>query len=166
MNSFETERLIIRDFRMEDIDDLQEIFGDYETMKNLEEPYDVDKTKCFLQEFCIDKKGAFAVVCKEIDKVIGYILFNNIEDEIYEMGWVFNKQFWRQGYAYEACKNFIQYSFANMKVHKIFAETTDNIRSGGLIRKIGMELEGVQKSHTRNIEGEWEDLYLYGMIEA
>ena len=53
-----------------------------------------------------------------------------------------------------------------MKVHKIFAETTDNIRSGGLIRKIGMELEGVQKSHTRNIEGEWEDLYLYGMIEA
>lgn len=52
----ETLRLIIRDFNNNDLVDLQEILGDYETMKNLEEPYDIDKTKVFLKDFCIEKK--------------------------------------------------------------------------------------------------------------
>lgn len=161
----ETPRLFIRDFKMEDLDDLQEIFGDYETMKYLEEPYDKEKTRSFLKSFCIDKRGAFAVVLRKSNKLIGYILFNDVEDEVYEMGWVFNRKFWRQGYAYEACSNFIDYCFNNMKVHKIFAETTDNIKSGGLIKKLGMELEGIQRSHTTNLDGEWQDLYLYGILE-
>lgn len=101
-----------------------------------------------------------------MNKLIGYVLFNAIEDEVYEMGWVFNKKFWRQGYAYEACKCILEYGFNNMKAHKIFAETTDAIKSAGLIKKLGMSLEGVQKSHTKNLEGQWENLYLFGMVES
>ncbi len=39
-----------------------EIFGDNETMKNCERAYTFEKTRQFLNEFCIGKSGALAAV--------------------------------------------------------------------------------------------------------
>ena len=100
--NIETTRMIIRDFTPEDAADLHEIFGDDETMENCEPAYDFEKTKRFLQSFCISRKGAVAAVHKESNKVIGYILFNEADERVYEMGWIFNRSFLRQGYAYES----------------------------------------------------------------
>ena len=102
--NIETPRMIIRDFTPEDAADLHEIFGDDETMENCEPAYDFEKTKEFLFSFCIGRKGAVAAVHKESNKLIGYILFNEFDEGVYEMGWIYNRSFWRQGYAYESCK--------------------------------------------------------------
>ena len=163
--NLETERLIIRDFKLSDIDDLYEIFSDDEVMEYIEPVYDRNKTLNFLKEFCIEHKGAFACVNKENEKVIGYIIFNEYEDKVYELGWIFNKEYWGKGYAYESCDVVIKYAFSEMKIHKIFAETIDNIKSVNLMKKLGMQLEGVQKSHTIDNHGNWKDVYLYGLLE-
>ena len=163
--NLETERLIIRDFKLSDIDDLYEIFSDDEVMEYIEPVYDRNKTLNFLKEFCIEHKGAFACVNKENEKVIGYIIFNEYEDKVYELGWIFNKEYWGKGYAYESCDAVINYAFSEMKIHKIFAETIDNIKSVNLMKKLGMQLEGVQKSHTIDNHGNWKDVYLYGLLE-
>ena len=89
----ETSRMIIRDFMPEDVADLHNIFGDEETMENCEPAYDFDKTKEFLTSFCIGRKGAVAAVHKESGKVIGYILFKRQDEGVYEMGWIYNRQF-------------------------------------------------------------------------
>ncbi len=47
MNQIETARLILREFQPEDAADLQEILGDWETMRYCEPPYDLEKTKSF-----------------------------------------------------------------------------------------------------------------------
>lgn len=52
----ETGRMVIRDFSMNDISDLQDILGDDETMKNREPAYTIEKTADFLQKFCIEKR--------------------------------------------------------------------------------------------------------------
>ena len=39
-----TGRMIIRDFTMNDINDMQDILGDAETMKNCEPAYTIEKT--------------------------------------------------------------------------------------------------------------------------
>ncbi len=161
----ETDRLRIRDFKLSDIDDLYEIFSDEEVMEYIEPVYDRDKTFNFLKDFCIGHKGAFACVNKENEKVIGYIIFNEYEDKVYELGWIFNKMYWGNGYAYESCKAVIKYAFSEMKIHKIFAETIDNIKSVNLMKKLGMQLEGIQKSHTTDNHGNWKDVYLYGLLE-
>ena len=161
----ETERLIIRDFKLSDIDDLYEIFSDDEVMEYIEPVYDRNKTLNFLKEFCIEHKGAFACVNKENEKVIGYIIFNEYEDKVYELGWIFNKEYWGKGYAYESCDAVIKYAFSEMKIHKIFSETVDNIKSVNLMKKLGMQLEGIQKSHTTDNHGNWKDVYLYGLLE-
>lgn len=160
----ETDRMVIRDFTMDDLNDMHDIFGDAETMKNCEPAYTIEKTADFLQKFCIDKNGAVAAVHKETNKVIGYILFKEYDEEVYEIGWIYNKDYWRQGYAFESCKAVMDYAFNSMNVHKVFAEAIDGIKSVGLMKKLGMKLEGIQRSQTKDNFGNWADLYFYGIL--
>ena len=161
----ETERVIIRDYTMDDLKDLHEIFSDAEVMKNCEPAYSLEKTSNFLSEFCIRKRGAFAAIHKDSGKMIGYILFNMFDEGVYEIGWIFNKNFWRHGYAYESCKAVIDYAFNELDAHKIFAETIDTVKSVGLMKKFGMQLEEIQRSQTKDNDGNWVDLHYYGLFK-
>ena len=91
----ETERLIIRDFTPADAGDLHEVFGDEETMLNCEPAYTPERTRQFLTDFCIGRRGAVAAVLRESGKVIGYILLKalgeNAEEDVYEIGWIFHR---------------------------------------------------------------------------
>lgn len=163
--NIETQRLTIRDFTPTDAADLHAIFGDAETMANCEPAYDFKKTQNFLNDFCITRKGAAAAVHKESGIVIGYILFNEFDEGVYEIGWIFNRNYWRQGYAYEACKALIDHAFGTLNAHKVFAEAIDAVKSVGLMKKLGMRLEGIQRSQTKDNQGNWADLYFYGLLE-
>ena len=162
--NIETARMVIRDFTINDINDMQDILGDAETMKNCEPAYTIEKTADFLQKFCIEKGGAVAAVHKETAKVIGYILFNEFGEGVYEIEWFFNRAFWGQGFAYESCKAVIDYAFDKMNAHKVFAETIDGTKSVNLMKKLGMKPEGIQRSQTKDNFGNWADLYLYGIL--
>lgn len=153
-----TPRLIIRNFIPEDAADLHEILGDAETMEYSEPPYDFEKTRRFLASFCISRGGAVAAVHRECGKAIGYILFCEIQPGEYELGWFFNRRFWRQGYAYEACKAVIDYAFCTMGVQKIVAESIDGVKAVGLMQKLGMRLEEIRHDHEHV-----RDWYIYGM---
>ena len=59
----------------------------------------------------------------------------------------------------------MKYGFSDMKLHKVVAETIDGVKSVGLMEKLGMKREGVQRNQTRNNEGNWVDLYLYGLLQ-
>ena len=96
--------------------------------------------------------------------MMGYILFKRQDEGVYEMGWIYNRSFWRQGYAYESCKAVIDYAFRDLKAHKVFAEAIDAVKSVGLMQKLGMQLEGIQRSQTKDLLGNWVDLYLYGLL--
>jgi len=157
----ETQRLVIRDFYLSDVNDLYEILGDAETMKYCEPAYSYEQMQKFLQDFCIAQNGAFAVVHKDKQKVIGYILFKAWETSVYELGWIFNKNFWRQGYAYEASSNIITYAFENLNVSKVVAETIDTQKSIGLMKKLSMKLAEVQKDATKDALGNTVDMYVY-----
>ena len=162
--NIETDKIVIRDFTMNDINDMQDILGDAETMKNCEPAYTIEKTADFLQKFCIEKKGAVAAIHKETAKLIGYILFNELEKGVYEIGWIFNRNFWRQGFAYESCKAVIDYAFDKMNAHKVFAETIDGIKSVNLMKKLGMKQEGIRRSRTKDNFGNRADIYFYGIL--
>ena len=159
----ETARLLVRDFSMDDAEDLQEILGDQETMKNSEKAYTPEKTRKFLKEFCIENRGALAAVHTESGKVIGYILFKEVEETVYEIGWFFNRGYWRQGYAFEACSAVMDYAFGSMKARKIFAETIDTVKSLPLMKKLGMKLEEVQKNSAEDIFGNPADMWIFAI---
>ena len=147
----ETERMIIRDFIPEDAADLHHIFGDDETMANCEPAYDFAKTQKFLTDFCIGRSGAVAAVHRESGKLIGYILFNEFDEGVYEIGWIFNRNYWRQGYAYESCQAVLDYAFGELKAHKIFAEAIDGVKSVGLMKNWGCSLRASSGARSKII---------------
>lgn len=161
----ETERLVLRRFAPDDAEALQEIFGDALVMENVEPPYDLEKTKKFLNSFCIEHGGALACCLRESGRLIGYILFNEYEKDVYEAGWIFNKNFWRRGYAFEALSALLAHAFSVLGAHKVFAEAIDGVKSVGLMKKLGLRHEGTQRSQTRNNAGQWCDLYFYGLLK-
>lgn len=157
----ETNRLKIRGFLPGDAQDLYEILGDEQVMEYCEPAYTLPQTEQFMQEFCIGRNGAVAAVHKETGKVIGYILFSKLQDGVYEIGWFFNRAYWRQGYAFEACSAVIGYAFDERKADKVVAETIDTVKSVSLMKKLGMELESIERNQTKDLHGNWADLYCY-----
>lgn len=158
-----TRRLAIRSFVMADAPELQAILGDEEAMACLEPPYDLAETEAFLREFCIGRQGALAAVLRTSGQVIGYLLFHEVEPGAYEIGWVFHRAHWRQGYAYEASRALMQYAFETLGARRVTAETVDPIRAAGLLKKLGMRLEGVEPMSADGHEGRWKETYLYGI---
>lgn len=159
----QTARLTIRNFIPEDAADLYEILGDAQTMQYCEPPYDLAKTKQFLQSFCMEREGGLAAVDTGSGKMIGYILFKEITEDEYELGWFFNRKFWGRGYAYEACSAVIRYAFQVRSANKVFAETIDTVKSTGLMKKLGMQLEDTQEIQTEMTASGRACLYTYAL---
>jgi RimJ/RimL family protein N-acetyltransferase len=162
----ETERLLIRNYEEQDLQDFYEIFSNPSVMRYCEPVYDREVSANWLR-FYIDNPVAYAVTETRSGKMIGHALFKQMpheEEGIYEIGWIYNELFWHQGYAYEASKALINYGFEELCVHKIVAETIDPDKSVRLMKKLGMKEDGVFRQHTLDNSGEWVDLYWYGIL--
>lgn len=162
----QTKRLIIRDYSPADLRDLHEIFSDPIVMRECEPVYTLEQTGEALAYF-MEKSIAYAVTLADSGKVIGHALFSQLpppdEKGIYEIGWIYNRNYWRRGYAYEASKALIDHGFQELKLHKICAETIDPVKSVGLMKKLDMTQEGIFRAHTKDLNGNWVDLYWYAV---
>lgn len=82
----------------------------------------------------------FAIIYQ--DRHIGAVSVH-FENGIGELGWIVNKQYWRNGFAYEAAKAVIHYFAANMgTTHFIAHCDTANIASCKTMEKLGMVCTG------------------------
>ena len=125
----ETERLILRRYREDDVQDLFEYLSDREVVKY--EPYQpmvFEEVKENL-EWRIGTEEMVAVELKKSHKMIGNVYLGKRDFEALELGYVFHRKYWGNGYAAESCKALIQRAFSN-GVHRIYAECDpDNERS-------------------------------------
>ena len=87
--------------------------------------------------------GIYTVVHMESKKAIGlcgFVKRNYLEYP--DMGFAFLPDYWRQGFAYEASKQLIQWGFENIGTKKIHAITVPgNQASIGLLTKLGFKYE-------------------------
>ncbi len=157
---FETERLIARKWRIEDVDDLFEIYREPEVVRFLgPTPKTVDTRDEMLEKLSkrLDAQnnwkvglGAWALIRKSDEKVIGCIIFNEFPDGMsrapgaVEVGWHLGKAFWNQGYAYEAARGAFEYGFRmNPELEKVVAVVySDNAPSRKLAEKLKMKYVG------------------------
>lgn len=169
METLETTRLILRNFLMEDFDDLYEYLSDpdvveYEPYKamNEQEVRDALAWRCGTDDM-------IAVVLKESGKVIGNVYLGNRDFNSKEIGYVFNINYWGKGYAKEACKTLIEHCFSN-GIHRIFAElNADNNNSWRLVESLGFRREAHFKQNVyfwkdANDNPIWKDTYVYGLL--
>ena len=116
----ETERLILRQYTLDDFDALYEILSDPETMQHYPAPYDEEKTRTWIT-WNLDNYekygfGLWAVVLKETGEFIGDcgITLQNIDGEILpEIGYHIHKKYWQRGFAKEAARAVRDWGFRN-----------------------------------------------------
>lgn len=165
----ETERLILRRYTERDFDDLFEYLSDAEVVKF--EPYKAmtaEETRENLK-WRIETDEMIAVELKENHKMIGNIYFGKRDFDSREIGFVFNQNFWGNGYAKESCRAIIEHAFQD-GVHRIFAECDpENQNSWRLLESLGFEREAHLKQNVYFWTDEqgnplWKDTYIYSLL--
>lgn len=148
MNIIETQRLIIRNTKIEDIEDFyKQVFSNDEVVKHTfgNELSSFEDVKNFVEKNCnFDKKlGLSTLVEKDSSKVIG--LAGVIECEYlgntdYEFGFILGSNFWGKGFATEIGQAQIEYVRNVIKAKRVLALAhKDNEASIKCINKLGLE---------------------------
>ena len=148
MRTLETERLILRDWTLEDLND----FYEYCKVEGVGEmagwPAHTSKevSMQILNGF-ISGGEVYALVLKENNKVIGSLGIHNKSmdpdypgDVHYEIGYVLNKEYWGNGLMSEAVKKAITYAFEEMMVDVLWCgHFVYNDRSRRVVEKAGFK---------------------------
>lgn len=167
--TIQTDRLILRRYCKDDLQDLFEYLSDAEVVKY--EPYkpmNLTEVSKELDER-ISNDEMIAVVLKETNKLIGNVYLGKREFESLEIGYVFNKHYWGQGYAKESCEALIKKAFSE-GVHRIFAECDPcNRNSWRLLESLGFVREAHFKQNVffwRDDKGNpfWKDTFVYSIL--
>lgn len=167
----ETERLILRRYKKEDIQDLFEYLSDPEVVEY--EPYKPLTLEEAAEnlEWRIGTEEMIAVELKSSHKMIGNVYMGKREFEALEIGYVFNRNYWGHGYAAESCKALIQQAFSN-GIHRIYAECDPrNKSSWKLLEALGFQREAHLRKNVYFWKDErgkaiWKDTYVYAKLDA
>ena len=169
-----TERLLLRSLTLEDAPDVQRLAGDRDiaaTLANMPHPYEDGMAEKWIrscyEKFEKDEALNFAITLRTNKNLIGGIALRlEREHERSELGYWIGKPYWNQGYATEAARAIVAYSFKVLKLNRIYAyHFTRNPASGRVLQKIGMHCEGCRRQHTKKWEN-FEDSIGYGMLKA
>lgn len=143
----ETERLILRDWREDDLDALHRINSDPLVMATIGPLQDRETTRAGLGRLMgrtiNDGHTFWALQRKGDDRMIGFCgvargTVPEIADEI-EIGWRLASDCWGQSYAREAAEAALAWFAANRPGQRICAITSvNNVRSRGLMERLGM----------------------------
>lgn len=171
--TFETERLNLRLFTLNDVEDLYEFCSDDEVTRYLSfEKYDtkqnaIDRINdCIKTYHNLDKPIVWAIEDKQSKKLIGSIDFIRWEakHKEAEIGYVLNKNYWNKGIMTEALKQIIKFGFENMELNRIEICCDErNIASARVIEKNGLICEGTLRQK-KNIKGEFITLKYYSIL--
>ena len=132
---------------------------------------DIEYTKNYLA-FVISKyrTGEFfdwAVVIKgEEEKMIGTCGFSRIDfsNDIGEIGYVINPDFWGQGYATEAVQTIMQFGFDKLDFNRIEGKfIIGNDASLAVMKKCGMQYEGTSRGGML-IKGKYRDIGICSIL--
>ncbi|MBR1585001.1 MAG: GNAT family N-acetyltransferase [Clostridia bacterium] len=124
----ETERLILREYTWDDLDDLYAILSDPETMRHYPAPYDLEKTRGWiawsLDHYARYGFGLWAVVRKDTGEMIGDcgLTIQTIDGEqLPEIGYHIRKADWRKGYGKEAARAVRDWAFRHTDYDTLYS---------------------------------------------
>ena len=164
----ETQRLRLRQFELDDWNDVYAYTSDAEVMAYVEEgQLTAEQARAFVAENVGEQARAFAVVLKPEHHLIGHMLFHPwFAPRTYEIGWVLHPRYHGHGYATEAAAALLQYGFEALKLHRVIATCQpENVPSYRVMEKLGMRREGHFRKCLYRDETTWWDEYFYALLE-
>lgn len=174
----ETERLILRDFVLNDAEALAACRADQRYWRYYDEPVDIlqgarEHVQLFVswQQATPRTHFQLAVVLKESGRLIGDCGLRWRHEVHYgdsplleaEIGYELDPRHWGHGYATEAVRALVDFGF-RQGLHRVWTSClAENERSWRLMERIGMRREGRLKQNVRH-RGDWADMLIYGLL--
>jgi len=140
-----TPRLLLREFRAADFDVFAQNLADPEATKFLSGVVDRRTAwRAFASgtgSWVLHGRGWWAVELRETGEVVGGVgAFVRETAPDLELGWSLYRRFWGQGYATEAARAALEFSFHGHKARRVIAHiTAANTASVAVGRRIGLK---------------------------
>ncbi len=170
----ESDRVLLREL------DIKDAYGNYPAWLNDKEvcrynshgdiPYTSEMAKEYI-EFVnnSNKHCVFAVIDKKKDLHIGNISLQNINKKNNSAEYAIligEKDYWGEGYGYEASKLLLDFGFGTLKLHRIYCGTpVTNKAMQKLAIKLGFKKEGIAKDAFFK-DKKYYDVVLYRLING
>lgn len=167
----ETDRLLLRRFTLDDIDDLVElvshpsvaVVGNKIKASAAEVKKHIEMQNS-LQPFELNKCFDLAIELKAENKIIGFVGMIRKDHKQGEIGWALHIGYRGKGYATEAARALISYGFEKLGLHRIYADTSNmNVASLKVKERLGMRCEGRYREAEFQ-DGQWIDILVYAIL--
>lgn len=163
----ETDRLFLREMKQSDYDALCKILQDEETMYAYEGAFSDEEAQEWLnRQLSRYQKwgfGLWAVILKENEEMIGQCGLTMQPwkgEEVLEIGYLFRRQYWHQGYATEAARACKHYAFEKLHKDEVYSIIRDtNTVSQNVALRNGMSVADHWIKHYRGVDMP-HDLYV------
>ena len=147
--TIETENLVLRPFKDEDVDDYFGVLDSPEVRRWLHIPESLDRSDAwqqmawFLGQWELRGTGHWALEEKNSGQFVGRAGLHRPERHDWpgvEVGWVLHPDYWGKGYATEAGAAAVRYGFEEFQVDKLFScILPENHRSQAVAKRLGFE---------------------------
>lgn len=167
-----TQRLILRPPVEHDFDGMFSMLSDSETVKYWSNDPIRDPQEAAVkhqQNLQSDDDGdsiSWAICLKGDDQMIGRCVFFHLDQDHHraEIGFILNRQFWRNGIMREALEAVLKFAFGPMQIHRIEADVDpDNEASLALLESLGFKREGYFPERWY-ISGKWMHSVMLGLL--
>ncbi len=156
----ETERLYLRELTQDDFDAIKRVLQDDEAMRFYEGAFTDDEVHGWLDRqidrYNMHGFGLWAAVLKENDEIIGQCGLTMQPwkgQEVLEIGYLFEREYWHRGYATEAAEACNEYAFSVLGVDEVCSIIRDsNIASQNVALRNGMMLIDSDIRHYKGVD--------------
>lgn len=165
-NNITTNRLLIRDYKKEDVQAVTSMWFDKENGKYMSDPeegYVNDRYTESLDEMEDSSDGYYLVAeLKETHKLIATCCMFPEENNTYDSGYCIHKDYWKCGYGSEVIGAILVW-LRERDVHKVTAEVAkENSASCALSKKFGFKTEKETRFKKWNMDV-WYDSYVFSL---
>jgi RimJ/RimL family protein N-acetyltransferase len=169
-----TERLVLRSFLPRDVDDVLAYRSQPDVVRYIPgEARDREQVSDLVAHSTtaglIDDKHTHVTLAVELDgRVIGDVLIHldgldGADGRQVELGWVFAPDVHGHGYATEAARAITTAAFAEVGVHRVWAQLEPaNTASSRICERLGMRREALFENASW-FKGRWTDLAIYAI---
>lgn len=148
----ETDRLILREFQLTDLDGFYELDSDPEVHRYLgnnpvqNKDFLIQVIKAVQQQYIDNGIGRWSIIEKSSGEFVGWAGLKFIRDTInnhtnfYDVGYRLKRKFWGKGLATESTRICLDYAFHQLNCSEVFGIThVDNYASQKVLLKYGLK---------------------------
>lgn len=167
-----TQRLLLRAFDLADAPAVQALAGDRaiaSTTCSIPHPYPDGAAEQWISgqaaAYAEGVSVTFAITLKKSGALLGAIGFNvNQKNDWAEIGYWIGQPYWGHGYATEALRALIPWTFETLPLNRLQAcHFTRNPASGRVMVKAGLRHEGILRQRVKKW-GVFEDIAIYSIL--